>query len=217
MKGLLIKDFKLMKSQKSTLIVVIVMTVMLTLFQNNVTFVMGYLPFLGAMLSLGTISYDDFDNGNAFLFSLPITRQTYVAEKYLYTILTSGIFWLVGFLSPIVVTLTGGTVDMGMIVVTAIGMLIVLLLMISLLLPCFLKFGAEKGRIVMFLCLGIVLLLVYFVKKLNDRVHLDFSGIISFVNRLKPEILLGGSLIVVVILVFVSYQISILIMKKKEY
>ena len=33
---------------------------------------------------MSSISYDEFDNGNAFLFSLPITRKDYVLEKYIF-------------------------------------------------------------------------------------------------------------------------------------
>ena len=45
------------------------------------SFPIGFLGFVGALFSLSSISYDEFDNGNAFLFSLPITRKDYVLDK----------------------------------------------------------------------------------------------------------------------------------------
>ena len=36
-----------------------------------------------AIFAITTISYDEFDNGLAFLMTLPVTRKQYVAEKYL--------------------------------------------------------------------------------------------------------------------------------------
>ena len=81
MKGLLIKDFRLMKVQKSFFLLIAVIGVWGTLLSENVTSAIGFLTFVMSLFSVSSISYDEFDNGNAFLFSLPITRTTYVVEK----------------------------------------------------------------------------------------------------------------------------------------
>ena len=83
MKGLLIKDFKLMKMQKNFFLMMIAIVIAISFFQNEISFPLGFLPFVISLFSLSTISYDEFDNGNAFLFSLPISRKDYVKEKYL--------------------------------------------------------------------------------------------------------------------------------------
>ena len=78
MKGLLIKDFKLMKMQKNFFLMMIAIVIAISFFQNEISFPLGFLPFVISLFSLSTISYDEFDNGNAFLFSLPISRKDYV-------------------------------------------------------------------------------------------------------------------------------------------
>ena len=88
MKGLLIKDFKLMMMQKNFFLSIIAIAVVLTVFVKNPSFIIGYLTFIGSVFTLSTISYDEFDNGNAFLFSLPITRKLYALEKYVFGFLT---------------------------------------------------------------------------------------------------------------------------------
>ena len=90
MKGLMIKDLKLMKAQKNFFLLILAVAVGMILFSEDVTFGLGFLTFVVSLFTLSTISYDEFDNGNAFLFSLPITRQTYVFEKYSLSLLLGG-------------------------------------------------------------------------------------------------------------------------------
>ena len=82
MKGLLIKDFKLLKMQKNFFVVMIIISVGLALFSEDLSFPIGFSTFVFSLFSLSSISYDEFDNGSPFLFSLPITRADYAAEKY---------------------------------------------------------------------------------------------------------------------------------------
>ena len=78
MKGLLIKDLRLMAAQKKFFLSLVLVTVLLVIMAQDTSFIICYMSFIGAQFSLSTISYDEFDNGNAFLFSLPITRKGYV-------------------------------------------------------------------------------------------------------------------------------------------
>lgn len=74
MKGLFVKDIELMKQQKQFFILVIVMGVILNLAgSGSVSFAIGYFTFVTAIFAITTISYDEFDNGLAFLmtFRLP--------------------------------------------------------------------------------------------------------------------------------------------------
>ena len=82
MKGLLIKDFRLIKVQKNFLFLIGAIGIGLALLSENTVYTIGFISFIFSMLSISTISYDELDNGNAFLFSLPVTRKTYTIEKY---------------------------------------------------------------------------------------------------------------------------------------
>ena len=82
MKGLFVKDLKLMMSQKNFLLLILAIVIGMMIFTDDVIFPLGFLSFTVSLFTVGTISYDDFDNGNAFLFTLPITRNHYVSEKY---------------------------------------------------------------------------------------------------------------------------------------
>ena len=103
MKGLLIKDFKLLQGQKNFFITIIAIAGIMAIFMEDASFIIGYMTFVGSLFTLSTISYDEFDNGNAFLFSLPITRKDYILEKYGFGLIVGGISWLFAIIVTVVV------------------------------------------------------------------------------------------------------------------
>ena len=63
MKGLLVKDFRLMKGQKNFLVLLFIMIAFVFISGMDASFFMGYLPFLLMIAAMSTITYDEFDNG----------------------------------------------------------------------------------------------------------------------------------------------------------
>ena len=96
MKGLLIKDLRLMKNMGNSLAIILLVAVGMSFYSSDMSFIVIYLAIIGTSFTSSTISYDEFDNGNAFLFSLPVSRKDYVLEKYLFAILMCGGGWLLG-------------------------------------------------------------------------------------------------------------------------
>ena len=88
MKGLLIKDIKLMKNQKTFFTVMTFVGFLFLITQETPYFVITYITTMFSMFTITTLTYDEFENGSAFLFSLPFSRRDYVKEKYLYGIIT---------------------------------------------------------------------------------------------------------------------------------
>ena len=86
MTGCLIKDLMLIKNQKQFLVIIGVIGLMMLIIYDNQSFVFGYLTVMLSFLPVTTLAYDDAENGAAYLFSLPVTRRGYVAEKYLFSI-----------------------------------------------------------------------------------------------------------------------------------
>ena len=92
MKGLLIKDFKLMKGQKNFFLAIVAIALAMITLSPGTSFAIGFLGFVGSLFSLSSISYDEFDNGNAFLFSLPITQRVCVRKIYFWSPLWNRFF-----------------------------------------------------------------------------------------------------------------------------
>lgn len=90
MKGLLIKDIKLMKNQKNFFFIMLFVAVAMLFAEFDSSFVVSYFTMIASMFVLSTISYDEYDNGYAFLFTMPFARKAYVKEKYMFSILMGG-------------------------------------------------------------------------------------------------------------------------------
>ena len=69
MKGLLIKDFRLLKGQVYFLLIV-TGCVIVFMINGSEAFGVAYVCSMVALLSLTTVSYDEYENGSAFLFTL---------------------------------------------------------------------------------------------------------------------------------------------------
>ncbi len=84
MEGLLVKDIRMLWRQKKVIGGLLLFVMVFTLTKAfSAAFSAGYLIFLCVLLVETTVSYDEAGNGYAFLFSLPVERWEYVAEKYL--------------------------------------------------------------------------------------------------------------------------------------
>lgn len=95
MKGLLIKDYKLLMLQKKTFLLMLLIAICMNFaMQDNPGFIIGYLTFFAALMANTTLSYDEYGNGIIFLLTLPVTRKTYVRSKYVGNLLLLLTFWL---------------------------------------------------------------------------------------------------------------------------
>lgn len=212
MKGLLIKDFKLMKGQRNFLLMIIAISIGSAFAMEDLTFLVGYMTALCSMFTLSSISYDEFENGNAFLFSLPITRKSYVAEKYTFALIVSGVSWV---FSTVIATIAGGgNAD---VIMAALLIFAVLLLFLAIMLPVQLKFGGEKGRIVMFAVIGVIVLIGFFINEIADFFQVDPMELMNRLSSMSKGMLTIIAFGIVMFGLLVSYGVSVAIMKKKEF
>lgn len=75
MKGLFIKDLRLMKNQRNFLITLALMFLVLIVTGVDASFFMGYVPFLLLIVTMSTITYDEQDNSMGFLMALPVSDR----------------------------------------------------------------------------------------------------------------------------------------------
>lgn len=217
MKGLLVKDFRLLKVQKNFFLLIIAVAIGMALFTNDVAPMLGFLAFVLSIFTLSTISYDEFDNGNAFLFSLPVSRKDYAIEKYcLGLILEGGALVLATLLSLIFSKIwdTTSGAEIGMSALILIPLLFVLQ---GIMIPFQLKFGGEKGRIALLITLGLLALAGIGVEKLARMVGIDVWAILDSLSMMSLGMMVGIATVIAAIFLGVSLKISISIMNKKEF
>lgn len=213
MKGLLIKDFKLMQMQKRFFLLILLVGVVITFSSYDVAFTTGFMAFVSSLFSISSISYDEFDNGNAFLFSLPISRRTYAVEKYIFGAILGCCAWM---LAVILTTLVGffkGIYPDTEMWLSAAFILAIIFMILALMLPFQLKFGGERGRIALIVCL----VLVSVLGTLAELIGIDLVTILDTMPTVHAGILAAILLIVALLLLGLSCLISIGIVQKKEF
>lgn len=217
MKGLLIKDFKLMKVQKNFFFIIIAISVGIVAFSNDSSFMIGFLPFVLSLFTLSTISYDDFDNGNSFLFTLPISRTGYTIEKYCFSLLLCGSAWILAMLLAVVFGIFRDTASVSEIAMIAVIILPALIVIQAVMIPFQLKFGGEKGRIALIATLGLLFVIEIVVVKIAQTFGINIEDIINNLNMINIGIMVTALIAVSVIILLISVKISISIMKNKEF
>ena len=135
------------------------MGVLLLLSGVEISFILPYMASVMTSVAISTISYDSMDNGNSFLFTLPVRRKDYATEKY---------FFVCGFgaVSALIVAIACGILLLvrksemtaGAFGVETMTCLLIVLLLADLLVPLQIKFGAEKSKIVILATVGILVL-----------------------------------------------------------
>jgi len=217
MKGLLIKDFKLLKNMRSSMVMVVLIAVLMSTYLSDISFIIMYLSLLGASFTMSTLSYDEYDNGYAFLMSLPITRKGYVAEKYGFGLIMCMGAWFLGAAIVMVVGLVKKTASVPEVVMLAFTLLPAALLLLAVMLPLRLKFGAEKGRIVMIAAMGLVFGFAYLAVKLAQTFKWDMDAVGERLGTLGMGAEIVLSIGIAVLLLLLSFKICLSIMKKKEF
>lgn len=218
MKGLLIKDWKLLTRQKTTLLMLLILVLLFPAMGMDAGFVVSYTMMIFLFQTVSTVSYDDFDNGMAFLFTLPIDRKTYVREKYALGLITAVFAWIISVAINLVFMIVMSEEGLGNPGSTLVPLVLIfpaMLFMWEILLPLQLKFGAEKARVVIFIVAGGVAAVMAIGEKLMTAVQTD--NIRQMLTGITP----AQAAIALFLLAFagllISYVSSVRIMEKKEY
>ncbi len=220
MKGLLIKDYKLIMHNKK--LVFVLMIVWLLALQNydGYSFLIGYSTMIFILLALNTISTDDYYKSTPFLLTLPVSRGTYAAEKY---VLMLGMSLLGAVFSTLVCILLHRG-QMPSLIKEGLLIYILLALFQLLMLPIQLKFGGEKGRMVLIGLLSAVTVIITSISSILPKLFglqnsigtIAQNAVIWFFEL--PAITKMVDIILVCVICFaISYSVSLHIMRKKEF
>lgn len=183
MKGLFVKDLKLMMLQKNFLLLILAIVIGMMIFTDDVIFPLGFLSFIVSLFTVSTISYDDFDNGNAFLFTLPITRNHYVSEKYFLGLLLGCMAWVLATVLGIITTVLKDTLPITDLVQSSLMILPIMIVVQAIMLPFQLKFGGDKGRIAMIGAFGgLAVITLVIVKGAEAIFNIDLVSLAFFTS-----------------------------------
>ena len=90
-------------------------------------------------------------------------------------------------------------------------------LFLGMMIPIQVKFGSEKGRVVLYGSFCLLIGLVYVGSRLLSDLSVDLQGVYAFLNTI-PDWAWFLALAAAIILIFcISYWICVRIMEKKEF
>ena len=222
MKGMLIKDFRLLKNQGKSLLL---MLLVVAIFMNFITdvgpaFIVGYITIIFSLFTATTISYDEFDNCYLFIMTLPVTRKKYVNEKYVFALLSIVCTWVLGTVLGTILLLAQPAAEMNAAdwLGSCIGYIFAAWICVSIMLPIRLKFDSEKSRYANFIMIAVVFIAAFLVSSVIDYLPMSIveAGKEWFYGLSAGGVLgiAGG---ITVAAVIISYLCSQHIIAKKEF
>jgi len=218
MKGLIMKDLCLLKPQRKTALTVIGISIFLLIMGTDISFVIIYASIVSMILSINTITYDMEGNTMTYLLSLPSSRHDYITEKYLFGSFFTIVMWLaLILLVSLVQTLKHTGINIASIFRENIPIVVTLLIMLFIYIPLQIKFGVEKSRIVSLITGGIIIVGTMLFAKLKQDFGIDKEEMIEFFSRINSKYAIILGVLSLLLLFFISYQISLKIIDKKEF
>jgi len=218
MKGLLIKDWKLMKNNAMFMLMIIIISIGCAAGLKNPFFALGYATALISIFSVNTIAYDEYDNGMPYLFSLPVSKKTYVKEKYTFAVLIS----VVGLT---VATMISAGVALFMneqyeikewLGILSLSLFCVILIQ-GVIIPVRMKFDSEKHKMAMLIVVGVMAAVVGGVFAIVEACGIDLDVVLDEILLAKAWVTFTVVILIGAILMFVSYKLSVRFMEKREF
>lgn len=211
MKGLLYKDFcNLRQVGKQSLIVLGVFTVWSIFVKNSQLFSM-MIPIYCMMMLFTAMSYDEMACFDKYALTLPVTRKELVKAKYILLCLLFAAGILIGSLGGMVLrAFLGSQMSLPEEAISAAAVGFLYLLAFEVLLPLVFRYGAEKARL--FLA---AVFLVAFGLLYGGFTVVKMTGV-----QVSLQLVLGvlcAGIILVFAGFFISYGLSVKIIKNKEW
>ncbi len=218
MKALLIKDWKLLMSQKQFFLVTIVIVGAFLFTARNPAFVVSYATIMYTVFTISTISYDDYHNGMSFLMTLPVSRTDYVAEKYTFGILMgSGTSAVVMAAAAAVFKVRDTGLSAEELLLSVMTAMLVAVFFLAFTIPVQLKFGAEKGRMALMAVSMLCFVLVMGGAALAERMGWKAGDLFEKVEEAPLGMVVCAMGAGCVCILLLSAVISLRVLKQREF
>ncbi len=154
MKGLLLKDWYMMKKYCRSYLLIAAVFLTVSLVNDDNMFFMFYPCLLCGTLPVTLLAYDERSRWTQYSAALPYTKTQIVSEKYLIGLLAQVVALAVtGIVQGIKMTMTGNFALREFSVLMLL-FLIITAITSSISLPLVFKLGVEKGRLAYYLMIG---------------------------------------------------------------
>jgi len=207
--GMIKKDLFMIKNNYKSILIALAIYIFYSIeFDMDMSF---FLPFMGLMICISTISYDDYNNWHTYATSLPQGKINVIKSKYITTIGITILLTIISILLSFIIGSVKGTLNIDESLATIMGELFAIIFMLSLIFPILFKYGSEKGRIAMIIIgLGMFGLIILISKLVKVEISND---LINFLESYFIIIFI----IVSIIMITISYYVSRKVYLKREF
>ena len=207
MKGLLLKDWYMMKKYCRSYIFIAAVFIAVSLGSNDNMFFVFYNCLLCGMIPVNLLSYDERSHWMQYSGTLPYTKDQIVSAKYLI-----GLFVQVAILIVIGIAQGVKMAVAGNFIFSEFAVLMLLVLIVaaftsSITLPFMFKLGVEKGRTAYYVMIG-------FVCGASVLASSYFRG--QLTAEVQPNIILAALSVVGICIYALSWYLSVVFFKKRE-
>lgn len=221
-KGLIKKDLYNLGSYKSSLIIMVIFCGIAIIGTKAVNYGPIIISTMIGMIALSTFSYDEISKANKYILTLPTNRKELVKEKFILAIGATIFGGILGILITIVVTkimnyiqpINTINLNYNDLLFSTIGGMFGISLIQAIQIPSIYKWGAEKGRIQMFVLIFLLVLIIsgigFLIMKSNININLEIFE--NFMDKFGIIFLL----LLIAIMYFISYKVSCKVYKYKE-
>ena len=221
-KGLLKKDLYNLSSYKASLIIIILFCGIAIIGTDAINFGPIVICTIVGMISLATFNYDEIAKSNKYILTLPTSRKEIVKEKFILAISATILGGILGLALTIMVANVMNyirsedmiNINYESLITTTIGGMWGISLIQAIQIPSMYKWGAEKGRIQMFVLVFALIVIIagagFLIMKTGFNI--DIQQVNNIMNK-YGLIMLAMSM---VIMYYISYKISYKIYSNKE-
>ncbi|MBR5048804.1 MAG: ABC-2 transporter permease, partial [Erysipelotrichaceae bacterium] len=144
-------------------------------------------------------------------------RRSYVAEKFIYSLIMEAAGTLFGVAVYVVCSLIRGLpIDLISSLPYVLAIMAVMTLVVSGMIVIELRFGAEKSRLAMLVIYGAIAVVMLALSKIPGGSEL-LEKAVDLLESASPAVVAGVMIIIVAMLDLLLYFLAVRIMKKKEF
>ena len=209
MTALILKDIATLKKTLLLSITLCIALVVYGVYENEIFMIPLICTMIPLILTAIAFGYDTKSKFEQFAFSMPIKKSSFVLSKLFFAF----VFGLFGSVCLFLQLVIKSEMSLDNIIFISLITLVASILISAIQLPFILKYGAEKGRLIMVITYFTVFSLSSLLKAKSDL--LTNVGEF-FLNNSRGMIFLG-IVFVSIVIIGIDIKISIFIMEKKEY
>lgn len=209
MTALILKDIATLKKTLLLSITLCIALVVYGVYENEIFMIPLICTMIPLILTAIAFGYDTKSKFEQFAFSMPIKKSSFVLSKLFFAF----VFGLFGSVCLFLQLVIKSEMAIYNIIFISLITLVASILISAIQLPFILKYGAEKGRLIMVLTYFIVFSLSSLLKAKSDLL----TNVVEFFLNNSRVMIFLGIVFVSIVIIGMAIKISILIMEKKEY